>query len=640
MQTLSIDIETYSETDIKSAGTYRYCEDPAFTILLFGYAIDGGPVQMIDLTVENLPAEIVAALTDPTIKKTAYNAAFERICISAYLKTYLDPAEWFCTMIHGAYAGLPFGLDLVAKVLNLPQGKLAEGKALIKYFCTPCKPTIINGGRTRNMPWHNGEKWQRFIDYCKQDVRLEMQIFNRLSFVEITDKERQLWALDQLINDRGVLLDTRLINQAIGIDRQNETDLIIEAKQLTGLENPNSGAQLKSWLGTDTLTKAGVKDQLTTANGKAKRVLQIRQELAKTSNKKWPAMLDCISADGRARGLIQFYGAGRTGRWAGRRIQPQNLPGIQLNDNDLDTARQIVSAGDSEGLNMFYGNIPDTLSQLIRTAFVAEPGKLLYVSDLSSIEARITAWLAGETWRLDIFKTHGKIYEASAAAMFKVPIEQVSKPLRQKGKIAELALGYQGGVNALLTMGALNMGISEDDMPGLVTAWRAASPNIVKYWHTIQDAAFAAVNDGAKIMTPKNVVFQVIKNVLFITLPSGRKLAYLRPKITAGRYGDVVSYEGNIQLTNQWGRIESYGGKWVENIVQAIARDVLAEGMLRVDAAGYPIILSVHDEIVIEADNYKETNLSHIVSLMAAPIKWAPGLPLGADGFVNHYYKK
>jgi len=640
MQTLSIDIETYSETDIKSAGTYRYCEDPAFTILLFGYAIDGGPVQMIDLTVENLPAEIVAALTDPTIKKTAYNAAFERICISAYLKTYLDPAEWFCTMIHGAYAGLPFGLDLVAKVLNLPQGKLAEGKALIKYFCTPCKPTIINGGRTRNMPWHNGEKWQRFIDYCKQDVRLEMQIFNRLSFVEITDKERQLWALDQLINDRGVLLDTRLINQAIGIDRQNETDLIIEAKQLTGLENPNSGAQLKSWLGTDTLTKAGVKDQLTTATGKAKRVLQIRQELAKTSNKKWPAMLDCISADGRARGLIQFYGAGRTGRWAGRRIQPQNLPGIQLNDNDLDTARQIVSAGDSEGLNMFYGNIPDTLSQLIRTAFVAEPGKLLYVSDLSSIEARITAWLAGETWRLDIFKTHGKIYEASAAAMFKVPIEQVSKPLRQKGKIAELALGYQGGVNALLTMGALNMGISEDDLPGLVTAWRAASPNIVKYWRTIQDAAFAAVNDGAKIVTPKNVVFQVIKNVLFITLPSGRKLAYLRPKITAGRYGDVVSYEGNIQLTNQWGRIESYGGKWVENIVQAIARDVLAEGMLRVDAAGYPIILSVHDEIVIEADNYKETNLSHIVSLMAAPIKWAPGLPLGADGFVNHYYKK
>jgi len=640
MQTLSIDIETYSETDIKSAGTYRYCEDPAFTILLFGYAIDGGPVQMIDLTVENLPAEIVAALTDPTIKKTAYNAAFERICISAYLKTYLDPAEWFCTMIHGAYAGLPFGLDLVAKVLNLPQGKLAEGKALIKYFCTPCKPTIINGGRTRNMPWHNGEKWQRFIDYCKQDVRLEMQIFNRLSFVEITDKERQLWALDQLINDRGVLLDTRLINQAIGIDRQNETDLIIEAKQLTGLENPNSGAQLKSWLGTDTLTKAGVKDQLTTANGKAKRVLQIRQELAKTSNKKWPAMLDCISADGRARGLIQFYGAGRTGRWAGRRIQPQNLPGIQLNDNDLDTARQIVSAGDSEGLNMFYGNIPDTLSQLIRTAFVAEPGKLLYVSDLSSIEARITAWLAGETWRLDIFKTHGKIYEASAAAMFKVPIEQVSKPLRQKGKIAELALGYQGGVNALLTMGALNMGISEDDLPGLVTAWRAASPNIVKYWRTIQDAAFAAVNDGAKIVTPKNVVFQVIKNVLFITLPSGRKLAYLRPKITAGRYGDVVSYEGNIQLTNQWGRIESYGGKWVENIVQAIARDVLAEGMLRVDAAGYPIILSVHDEIVIEADNFKETNLDHIVSLMSAPIKWAPGLPLGADGFVNHYYKK
>lgn len=644
MTTLSIDIETYSETSLKSAGTYRYAEDPAFTILLFACSIDGGPVTVYDLTVENLTAEIVAALTDPAVEKRAYNASFERICISAYLKTYLPPEQWFCTMVHGAYAGLPFGLDLVATVLKLPVGKLTEGKALIKYFCTPCKPTKANGGRTRNMPWHNAEKWQRFIEYNGQDVVLEMQAYDKIKFVEIPEIERDYWALDQRINDRGVLLDTRLITQAMGIDSQNETDLIIEAKRITGLQNPNSGAQLKEWLNVTSLTKASVKELIDAPKGThtplVKRVLQIRQELAKTSNKKWAAMLDCISADGRARGLIQFYGAGRTGRNAGRRIQPQNLPGIQLNDTDLHTARQLVQAGDAETLDMLYGNIPDTLSQLIRTAIVAEPGKLLYVSDLSSIEARITAWLAGENWRLEIFKTHGKIYEASAAQMFNLKIEDITKPLRQKGKIAELALGYQGGTGALITMGALNMGLTEAELPDIVYKWRAANKRICLYWRIINDAALDAVRDGAKITTPKGIVFQVIKGVLFITLPSGRKLAYLRPRIEMGQYGEVVSYEGVIQATKQWGRISSYGGKWVENIVQAIARDVLMVGMDRVDKAGYPVTLNVHDEIVVEGDNFKETGLKHITSLMAAPIKWAPGLPLGADGFVSKYYKK
>jgi len=642
MQTLSIDIETYSETSLKDAGTYRYAEDPAFTILLFACSIDGGPVVVYDLTIENLPDEIVKAITDPAVKKTAYNASFERICISAYLKTYLPPEQWFCTMVHGAYAGLPFGLDLVAKVLNLPIGKLAEGKALIKYFCTPCKPTKVNGGRTRNMPWHNPEKWQRFIEYNAQDVTLEMLVYDKIKFVEITDTERGYWALDQRINDRGVLLDTKLISRAILMDDYNAIDLMEEARKLTGLENPNSAAQLKQFLGVTSLTKANVKELADTAIGVDKRVLQIRQELAKTSNKKWAAMLDCISADGRARGLIQFYGAGRTGRNAGRRIQPQNLPGIQLNDKDLDTARNMVLAGDTDGLDLLYGNLPDTLSQLIRTAFIAEPGKLLYVSDLSSIEARITAWLAGENWRLEIFKTHGKIYEASAAAMLRKPIDQVTKPERQRGKIAELALGYQGGVNALITMGALNMGLTEDELPDLVYSWRGANKKIVAYWKIINDAAIDAVRDNAKITTQKNVVFQVIKNVLFITLPSGRKLAYLRPKIEQGQYGEVVTYEGVIQLTKQWGRIQSYGGKWVENIVQAIARDVLMEGMLKVDAAGYPILLNVHDELIAESGPYPDpaSHLDFIVSLMAAPIKWAPGLPLGADGFVSKYYKK
>lgn len=649
MDTLSLDIETFSTTDIKDAGVYRYTEDPAFTILLLTYGIDRGTPVNIDLTIDYLPDWLIEAILDPAIEKWAYNAAFERRCLSIYLKRYLPPEQWHCTMIKAAMVGLPFGLDNVCKALKLDQGKKAEGKALIKYFCSPCKPTKVNGGRTRNLPHHAPDKWEAFISYNVNDVVLENIIDTKIDFYQVPDTERELWALDQKMNDKGVKLDTRLIEAAIMLDENNGADLIDEAKRLTGLDNPNSGAQLKKWIGEncyynpETLTKGAVKDMLDIDDlpDNVKRVLQIRQELAKTSNKKWPAMLDCIGEGDRVRGLLQFYGAGRTGRWAGRLIQPQNLPQSQLNDADLDIARNLVLAGDSDGINLMFGNIPDTLSQLIRTALIPEEGKRFIVCDLSSIEARIIAWLSGEKWRLDVFATHGKIYEASAAAMFKVPIESVTKgsPMRQKGKIAELALGYQGGVNALKTMGAIEMGIPEDDLQGLVYAWRNANKKIVQYWYDIQRAALDCVRTRSRTTVGK-VEFKVEKGVLFIMLPSGRKLAYLRPSITAGTYGDVVSYEGVIQATKQWGRIDSYGGKFVENIVQAIARDVLADGMLRLDKAGLQLVLSVHDEVIIE-DSEDFVNMAEAVSkIMSAPIPWAKNLPLGADGFESKYYKK
>lgn len=650
MQTLSIDIETYSETDIKSAGTYRYTEDPAFTILLFSYSVDNGPVKAVDLTVDEIPANIVEAITDPAIEKHAYNAAFERRCLSVYLKRYLPPEQWFCTMIKAAMVGLPFGLDNVAKALKLEQGKIKEGKALIRYFCAPCKPTKVNGGRTRNMPWHAPDKWAAFIEYNRNDVVLEKRIAEKIAFYEIPEMERQLWALDQRMNDRGVMLDTALIKSAIDIDEDNQIKLYSEACEITDLENPNSGAQLKRWItenslfAPETLTKAAVKELLedVETGSDVERVLQIRQELAKTSNKKWAAMLDCVGEGDRVRGLLQFYGARVTGRWAGRLIQPQNLPQSQLNDKDLDLARRLVLAGDAEGLRLLYGNIPDTLSQLIRTALVPEPGKRFIVCDLSSIEARIIAWLSGERWRLEVFKTHGKIYEASAAAMFKVPIDSITKGsvLRQKGKIAELALGYQGGVNALKTMGALQMGIPEDDLQDLVYAWRNANKKIVQYWYDIQRAALEAVRDR-KRTTVGVVSFNVEKGILFIALPSGRKLSYLRPTITAGAYGDVITYEGVIPINNQWGRIDSYGGKFVENIVQAIARDVLADGMLRLNKMGLKLLLSVHDEVIIESTtDFDGVPVEVVAGVMSAPVSWAPGLPLGAEGFESSYYKK
>ena len=649
MTTLSIDVETFSSEDLKSAGVYRYAQSPGFEILLFGYSVDDGPANVIDLTVDFIPDEIIAALTDPDVIKTAYNAAFERACISAYLKIYLPPEQWECTMVKCAMLGLPFGLGVVCAVLNLGQEKLFQGKQLIKYFCSPCKPTKINGGRQRNRSYDALEKWETFISYCKQDVELERLIADKIKFFNPTPTEKRLWALDQKINDTGVLLDIGLIKRAIEIANNNAIVLETEARNLTGIDNPNSGAQLKKWLSAEMdqevtgLTKKDI-PVLIAANDckKVNRVLEIRQELAKTSNKKWPAMLECIGVEGRVRGLLQFHGAGRTGRWAGRLIQPQNLPQSKLDDRELDIARNLVLQGDSEGIDLMFDNIPDTLSQLIRTAIIPTPGHRFIVCDLASIEARIIAWLSGEKWRMDVFNTHGKIYEASAAAMFKVPIETVTKGsvLRQKGKIAELALGYQGGVNALKTMGALEMGIDENDLQGLVYAWRNANRNIVQYWYDINEAALNAVREGSKVTTDKGITFHVEKGILFIGLPSGRKISYLRPKLSPGQFGsDQVSYEGTIQATKQWGQIDAYGGKFVENIVQALARDVLADCMLRLDTAGYSIVLSVHDEVVCEMQD-RVGSLDEVVKIMSAPISWAKGLPLAADGFESNYYKK
>lgn len=642
MESISIDLETFSDVDIKEAGTYKYTESECFDIMLFGYSIDNGPVEVIDLSIETLPVEIVKAITDPAVTKYAFNAAFERRCLSVYLKTFLPAEQWVCTMIKSAMVGLPFKLDQVAKALKLDQGKISEGKALIRYFGTPCKPTAKNGGRVRNRPWDAPDKWARFIEYCKHDVELERTIANKIKFLQIPERERRLWVLDQKINDRGVKLDLKLINQVIKIDTINNLRLAQEMTNLTGVDNPNSGAQLRGFFGVKSLTKQAVKDQLEEEDPESDRAraLEVRQELAKTSNKKWPGMLDGVQLDGRIRGILQFYGAGRTGRWAGRRLQPQNLPGIKLKSGCLDLARNLALAGDIGGIEFLYGNISDTLSQLIRTAIIPAPGHVLRVCDLSSIEARITAWLAGEKWVLEVFRTHGKIYEAAAANMLKIPIEEVTKEQRQKGKIGTLALGYQGGVNALVTMGALQMGIAEEDLPGIVYGWRRINPMTVKLWYDVNDAAIIAVRDNVKTRTSKGITFHVEKGVLFVTLPNGRRLAYLRPKIGPGKFGnDQLSYEGLHQKTRQWVRLDTYGGKLVENIVQAIARDILAEGMLNVDDRGYNLILTVHDELVTE-DPIGVGSIEEIEKLMTRVPSWAPGLPLGAEGFESQYYKK
>lgn len=661
MDTLSLDIETFSTTDIKDAGVYRYTEDPAFTILLLTYSVDRGTPVNIDLTIDYLPDWLITAITDPTIEKWAYNAAFERRCLSVYLKRYLPPEQWFCTMIKAAMVGLPFGLDNVCKALKLDQGKKAEGKALIKYFCSPCKPTKVNGGRTRNLPHHAPDKWEAFISYNVNDVVLENIIDTKIDFYQVPETERELWVLDQKMNDKGVMLDLDFINCAIELDNANTEALIAEAKQLTGLENPNSGPQLKKWIGEEygseitSLTKNSVINlakQATTEQ--QKRVFEIRQELNKTSNKKYPAMLACVCADGRARGTIQYYGAGRTGRYSGRLFQPQNLTKTvlpnpkkaydyyDLSNEELQIARDLILAKDVDSIELLFGNVSDTLSACIRTALIAAPGKRLLPVDLSSIEAIVLAWLAGEQWRMDVFNRGGKIYMEAGAKMFKVPVETVKKgtKLYDKSKIGELALGYQGGKHALIKMGALEMGLDEDELEPLVYDWRGVNKKIVQYWYDMNSAAIQAVRDRVKVTTNKGVTFHVAKGVLWVTLSSGRKLAYLRPQITVGKFGnDCVSYEGVDQDTKQWKRIDTYGGKIVENVVQGTARDVLADKMRLMDKAGYNLLLSVHDEIVPE-ETEGVGSLKELINIMSAPIPWAKGLPLGADGFESKYYKK
>ncbi len=642
MKTLSIDIETYSSVDLKKCGAYKYAEAPDFEILLFAYSIDGGDVHVVDVVCgEKLPSDIIAALTDDTVQKWAYNAAFERICLSRYLNVkYLDPEPWRCSMVWAAVMSLPLSLKDAGAALRLDKQKITGGGDLIRYFCTPCKPTARNGMRTRNLPQHEPNKWAAFKAYNKRDVETELEIQRRLASYPVPDS---LWAEyhhDQHINDLGVKLDMALVRQAIATDEKSRSALTRRIKAITGLDNPNSVAQLKSWLvdnglEIESLGKKSVAELIKTSPGQIAKVLALRQQLAKSSVKKYTAMENAACADGRARGLFQFYGANRTGRWSGRLIQAQNLPANHL--PDLAQARTLVRDGDFTALNMLYPSVPDVLSELIRTAFIPKTGRKFIVADFSAIEARVIAWLAGEKWRNDVFATHGKIYEASAAQMFKVPIETVTKgsPLRQKGKIAELALGYSGSVGALKAMGALEMGLTEQELKPLVTSWRRANPKIEAFWWAVGDAAITAVRDKTSIET-YGLKFSFSGRNLFITLPSGRRLVYIRPQVEPGAFGgDIVTYMG-VGATKKWERIETYGPKLVENLVQGTSRDILAHAMNTLRSCD--IVMHVHDEIVIEAD--RRMSVEAVCEQMSRTPDWAQGLLLKAEGFECDFYQK
>lgn len=649
IKVLGIDIETFSSIDIASCGLYKYAESDDFTILLFAYACDDKPVQMVDLASgEELPDRIFQALTDPKILKTAFNATFERICIGRYYGIELPIEQWECTMVRSAMLGLPLSLAQVGKVLNLEEQKMNEGKALIKYFSCPCKSTKTNGGRTRNLPEHAPDKWDTFKRYCIRDVEVERTIRSKTKAYSIPEGEKELYLFDQRINDRGVLVDMDFVKHAIRMDTLYKGRLNAEAAEISGLDNPNSVAQLKTWFEKETgneivtLSKKDIPDLLKVADSNiVERMLCIRQEMAKTSTKKYEVMEKAACADNRVRGLLQFYGANRTGRWAGRSVQVQNLP--QNHIDDIDYARTLVKEGDLDMFEMMYGNVPDTLSQLIRTAFIAKPGYTFIVCDFSAIEARVIAWLAGEQWRLDVFRTHGKIYEASASMMFHVPVEEITKtdPRRQKGKIAELALGYQGGVGAMKTMGGEKMGLSEAEMQEIVTHWRKANPAIVKLWDKIQEAAMVCIESKSPTTIDQGINFYMRLGALMIQLPSGRSLAYPRPFIGENRFGArSICYEGLNQTTKQWGKQETYGGKLVENIVQAIARDCLALTILRLEKSGYPIVFHVHDEVIIEARTDGSQTLEKVEEVFRQPIPWAKDLPLKGAGYITDYYLK
>lgn len=647
MKQLSLDLETFSSVDLAKSGTYRYVESPDFEILLLGYSVDGGAVQIIDLASgETLPPEIREALTDQSIAKWAHNASFERICLSRYLGLttgqYLDPQSWRCTMVWAAYMGLPLSLGGVGAVLGLEKQKLTEGKDLIRYFCKPCAPTAANGERTRNFPRHAPDKWDAFKAYNARDVETEMTIQEKLSKFPVPEGIWSEYHLDQQINDRGVLLDMTLVKNAVEADARTRSELTEKMQELTELDNPNSVAQMKDWLAenglvTDTLGKKAVSELLKTAPKPLGEVLSLRQQLAKSSVKKYQAMEQCACTDNRVRGLFQFYGANRTGRYSGRLLQPQNLPKNCM--TDLEVARSLVLCGNFDALDVLYESIPSVLSELIRTAFVPKPGCKFIVADFSAIEARVIAWLAGETWRNEVFATHGKIYEASASQMFRVPIEEITKgsPLRQKGKIAELALGYGGSVGALKAMGALDMGLSEDELQPLVTAWRAANPNIVRLWWDVDRAAMTAVRERTCAET-HDIRFTFQSGMLFITLPSGRRLAYVKPRIGQNQFGsDCVTYEG-VGATKKWERIESYGPKFVENCIQAISRDILCDAMRRLADVGLSIVMHIHDEIVIEAP--PDASVDDVCRMMSESIPWAHGLLLRTDGFECSFYRK
>ena len=659
IHTLSLDLETFSDVDLKKCGVYKYAESPDFEILLFGVSVDGGEVTVYDLTSgDTVPEEIIKALSDDSVIKWAYNASFERICLSVWLRrnypqyfssysreedtvrNYLDPSSWRCSLVWGAYMGLPLSLEGIGKVLKLENQKMAEGKALIRYFCVPCKPTKANGGRMRNLPEHDPVKWSTFIAYNKRDVETEMAIQQKLSKFPVPDFLWEEYHLDQEINDRGIQLDMVLVEQAIDIDERSREELSAKMRQLTALENPNSVQQMKEWLTkhgleVDSLDKKAVKELLKTAPPELAEVLELRRQLAKSSVKKYQAMQNAVCADGRARGMFQFYGANRSGRWAGRLIQLQNLP--QNHMAHLEDARSLVRSGDYALLSALYDSVPEVLSELIRTAFVPRDGYKFIVSDFSAIEARVLSFLAGESWRLKVFAENGDIYCASASAMFHVPVEKHGQNahLRQKGKIAELALGYGGSVGALKSMGALEMGLSEEELQPLVDAWRTSNPNIVQLWWDVDNAVKTTVRQRLDTET-HGIRFRYRSGMLFIILPSGRQLCYVKPKMGTNKFGgDSVTYEG-IGSTKKWERIESYGPKFTENVVQAISRDILMHAIRTLSHCF--IVGHVHDELIIECG--MDVSLNAVCKQMGRTPLWIEGLNLRADGYETMFYKK
>lgn len=659
IHTLSIDLETFSDVDLKKCGVYKYAESHDFEILLFGVSVDGGEVTVYDLASgDTVPEEIIKALSDDSVIKWAYNASFERVCLSVWLRrnypqyfssysieddtvrNYLDPSSWRCSLVWGAYMGLPLSLEGIGKVLKLENQKMAEGKALIRYFCVPCKPTKANGGRMRNLPEHDPVKWSTFIAYNKRDVETEMAIQQKLSKFPVPDFLWEEYHLDQEINDRGIQLDMVLVEQAIAIDERSREELSTKMRQLTALENPNSIQQMKEWLTkhgleVDSLDKKAVKELLKTAPPELAEVLELRRQLAKSSVKKYQAMQNAVCADGRARGMFQFYGANRSGRWAGRLIQLQNLP--QNHMAHLEDARSLVRSGDYALLPALYDSVLEVLSELIRTAFVPRDGYKFIVSDFSAIEARVLSFLAGESWRLKVFAENGDIYCASASAMFHVPVEKHGQNayLRQKGKIAELALGYGGSVGALKSMGALEMGLSEEELQPLVDAWRTSNPNIVQLWWDVDNAVKTTVRQRLDTET-HGIRFRYRSGMLFIVLPSGRQLCYVKPKMGTNKFGgDSVTYEG-VGSTKKWERIESYGPKFVENIVQAVSRDIL---MYAIRTLSHCFIVGhVHDELIIECS--MDVSLDAVCEQMGRTPPWIEGLNLRADGYETMFYKK
>lgn len=641
MRNLSIDIETYSDVDLSKCGVYKYASSSAFEVLLFGYAADGGDVRVVDLACgEQIPEEVISALADTSVTKWAFNAMFERVCLSNFLGEWLEPEGWHCTMVWSATLGLPLSLESAGAALGLEKQKLTEGKDLIRYFCVPCRPTKANGGRTRNRPEHAPEKWEWFKAYNLRDVETEMQIQKRLSNFPVPDAIWEEYHLDQVINDRGIGVDMELVRQAIAMDARSRERLTDALQELTGLENPNSIQQMKQWLAdhgleTDTLGKKAVAELVKTAPEPLREVLSLRQQLAKSSVKKYTAMENAVCADSRAHGMFQFYGANRTGRFSGRLIQLQNLP--QNHMSDLAQARALVRGGNYEALSMLYEDIPDTLSQLIRTAFVPQDGRKFIVADFSAIEARVIAWFAGERWRLKVFEDGGDIYCASASQMFHVPVEKhgVNGHLRQKGKIAELALGYGGSVGALKSMGALEMGLAEEELQPLVDAWRTSNPMITQFWWDVDRAVKDCIRQRVPTET-HGLRFDYRSAMLFITLPSGRRLAYVKPRIGENQFGgESVTYMG-VSGTKKWERLESYGPKFVENIVQGTARDILCYAMRTLRNCA--IVAHVHDEIIIEAD--RRMSLSAVCEQMGRTPSWAKGLKLRADGYECEFYQK